>query len=107
MTIRTGRAHKGWFLNQAAGDPTQGLAMKWGIHPAGDQRPALSAPAETVSVAILIHGRFVLDFPGHGTVELRQQGDWVQWPPGVTHTWWAVEASTVLTIRWQPGPRQI
>ena len=102
-------ASRGWFVGSFLG-PDAGprlrsdVEMKWGHHPAGDTRHELSQADDTASIAILISGRFELVFPGRRPerAQLRDQGDFVLYEPGVAHTWHALEESVILTVRWRP-----
>ena len=51
---------------------------------------------------LLISGRFRVDLPGR-SVLLAQQGDYVVFH-GVSHSWYAEEASVVLAVRWPSVP---
>jgi quercetin dioxygenase-like cupin family protein len=51
----------------------------------------------------LISGHFVVSLTD-GTAELRQQGDYVMWGPGIDHSWKAYEDSVVMTVRWPSMP---
>ncbi|MFF7130384.1 signal peptidase I [Streptomyces sp. NPDC008240] len=100
---------RGWFVGAFLDDhhgplKTDDLELKWSRHPAGDQRHELSAAADTASIAVLIEGRFRLDFPDQnpGAVILEQQGDFAYFGPGVPHAWQAEVASVILTVRWHP-----
>lgn len=103
-------ASRGWFVG-AFLDPSHGalatgdLEMKWGRHPAGEQRHEPSVAADTTSVAILISGRFEITFPGRqpGSAFLQQPGDFVLYEPGIPHTWQSIEDSVILTVRWRPS----
>lgn len=101
---------RGWFMGAFLDSSHGALAtgdieMKWGHHPAGEQRNELSVAADTTSVAILISGHFEIRFPDQApfVATLRQQGDFVLYEPGVPHTWQAVEDSVILTVRWRPA----
>jgi hypothetical protein len=99
--------HRGWFLGQfigVEGDLLHSidLEVKWGVHPKGDSRQSWSSNQAT-SLSILIAGAFKLKFEDQEHV-LSTQGDYVVWAPGVLHTWEALEASIVLTIRWPSNP---
>lgn len=101
---------RGWFMGGFL-DPCHGalvtddVEMKWGRHPAGEQRHELSVAAGTTSVAILISGRFEIRFPEQtpSVATLQRQGDFVLYEPGVAHTWQALEDSVILTVRWRPS----
>ena len=96
--------HRGWILGHFIGpeDPvrtTDDLEVKWGIHPAGQQRPSWTEGETRSTLLLLISGRFRLDL-STGSTTLTKQGDYVTWGPGVDHSWQAEEDSTVVTVRW-------
>ena len=102
--------HRGWlmghFIDPAHGTvrATDALEVKWGIHPAGQQRPAGWTIGEQRSTLLLmVSGRFRLDLMV-GSVTLKRQGDYVAWGPGIDHSWQAEEDSVVITIRWPSIP---
>ncbi|WP_113699070.1 signal peptidase I [Nonomuraea lactucae] len=101
--------HRGWLLGHFI-DPTAGnirstgdLEVKWGLHPAGQQRPEWTADDQRTTFLLLIQGRFRLDLTLGSTV-LERQGDYVVWGPGIDHSWQAEADSIVLTIRWPSVP---
>jgi len=103
-----GKSGSGWFLGHFVtpqDDPRQTavLEVKWGIHQAGDRRPQWETNVEATTLTILISGRFHLQLPEQELL-LSQEGDYVLWPPGTAHSWWAEETSTVLTVRWPSKP---
>ena len=85
---------------------TDRLEVKWGIHPAGQPRPAgWAARTPAVGVSVLVAGEFVVVFREDAgaperEVQLREQGDYVVWGPAVEHRWYAVQDSIILTVRW-------
>ena len=85
---------------------TSRLEVKWGIHPAGQPRPAGWAErTPAVGVSVLVAGEFVVVFrevagAPEREVRLREQGDYVVWGPAVEHRWYAVQDSIILTVRW-------
>lgn len=102
-------SNRGWFVGAFLDDyhgplKTDDVELKWSRHPVGDHRHELSAAADTASIAILIEGRFRLDFPGQTeeTVTLQRQGDFVYFGPGIPHAWQAEAPSVILTVRWHP-----
>ncbi|GHH72511.1 hypothetical protein GCM10017673_27550 [Streptosporangium violaceochromogenes] len=101
--------HRGWlmghFIDPQAGGvrSTDALEVKWGIHPAGQQRPEWTADDQRTTLLLLIQGRFRLDLT-LGSTTLERQGDYVVWGPGIDHSWQAEQDSTVLTIRWPSIP---
>ena len=102
----TGRDHGGWFVGpflsvEAGIRHTDVLEVKWGLHMAGDVRTDVNERGGTHSLAILITGIFVIEFPALGEeVRLSQAGDYVLYGPDVAHTWRAIDDSTVVTVRW-------
>ena len=104
--VLTGQNHGGWFVgpflsNEANIRHTDAVEVKWGLHMAGDVRTDVNDDAGMHSLAILITGTFVIEFPTLGEeVMLSHTGDYVLYGPGVAHRWRAIDASTVLTVRW-------
>ena len=97
--------YRGWLTGYFI-DPQHGAArvsddveIKWGVHPAGDQRFAWVVDDQRTAVLLLISGRFRLDLDV-GSVVLNRPGDYVVWGPGVGHSWEAEADSVVVTIRW-------
>jgi hypothetical protein len=82
------------------------LEVKWGIHPAGQPRPAgWATRTPAVGVSVLVAGEFVVVFREDARapereVRLCEQGDYVVWGPAVEHRWYAVRDSIILTVRW-------
>jgi|SRR5581483_3453874 len=101
---RDGEPRRGWFVGHfldGSADlrSTPDVGIKWGIHPAGEKRAAWALNSQATTLSVLIAGAFRLTFPT-GSYLLTRPGDYVIWAPGVPHHWEAVEASTVLTVRW-------
>jgi hypothetical protein len=97
--------HRGWLLGHFV-DPAYGVAritkdveVKWGVHPAGDERAEWTADDQRTTMIILVSGRFRLDLTTGSTI-LDRQGDYVVWGPGIDHSWHADEDSVVITVRW-------
>ncbi|WP_028933971.1 signal peptidase I [Pseudonocardia spinosispora] len=102
--VDDGDKNRGWLLGhfiQPIEDirSTSDLEVKWGIHPAGQQRPEWTADDRRTTLLLLISGRFRLDLTVD-SVTLARQGDYVMWGPGIDHSWQAEDNSTVVTIRW-------
>jgi quercetin dioxygenase-like cupin family protein len=99
--------HRGWLLGHFIAPETPGsairnsdaLEVKWGIHPAGQQRPEWTADDQRTTMLLLVSGRFRLDLTVGSTV-LERQGDYIVWGPGIDHSWQAEADSVVVTIRW-------
>jgi hypothetical protein len=79
------------------------VEIKWGVHPPGDRRAQWVAGEKRTALLILISGRFRVELPGR-SVLLAEQGDYVVWGDGVDHSWYAEEASVVMTVRWPSIP---
>ncbi|MGW3145842.1 signal peptidase I [Streptomyces sp. NPDC001177] len=101
--------HRGWLLGhfidpeKATVRQTGALEVKWGIHPAGQQRPQWVSDDQRTAMLLLVSGRFRLDL-NVGSVTLEKQGDYVVWGPGIDHSWQAEEDSVVVTVRWPSIP---
>ena len=89
------------------GDPsiraTNALEVKWGIHPAGQERPAWTSGDDRTTMVILVSGRFCVNLTV-GKVQLERQGDYAVWGPGIDHSWKAENDSVVITVRWPSLP---
>lgn len=101
--------YRGWllghFINPAAGTAraTEALEVKWGIHPAGQQRAGWTNGEQRSTLVLLISGKFRVDLTV-GNVTMQRQGDYITWGPGIDHSWQAEQDSIVLTIRWPSIP---
>lgn len=98
---------RGWLLGhfKPPGDPrhSDAVEIKWGVHPAGDERAQWATGETRTALLVLISGRFRVELPGR-SVLLSEPGDYVVWGKGVDHSWRAEEQSTVLTVRWPSVP---
>ena len=110
MTISAGNAfadgdkHRGWLVGNFIEPPdsvlkSSDVEIKWGVHPAGEERADWTSGETRTSFMVLISGRFIQRLPDR-QVELATLGDYVSWGPGVVHAWRAVEDSVLLTVRW-------
>lgn len=104
MTHQAGNVHdhddtRGWLVGSFAEGiaRTEGVEVKWGTHPAGEQRAGWSSDART-TLLLLVSGRFRLDLPDQSHT-LTRPGDYVLWA-GEPHSWQAMDDSTVVTVRW-------
>jgi hypothetical protein len=97
-----GPEHRGWLLGHflPADDPCHSdeVEVKWGVHPAGEERAEWVAQERRRSVHVLISGRFLIRLPDREVV-LAEPGDYLV-NNGVGHSWRSEEASVVLTVRW-------
>ncbi|MGH3938802.1 MAG: signal peptidase I [Pseudonocardiaceae bacterium] len=78
---------------------TKDLEVKWGVHPAGQQRPAWTTDDQRTTLVLLVKGHFRIDLK-EGSAILARCGDYVVWGPGIDHSWQAEEDSIVITVRW-------
>lgn len=101
--------HRGWLLGHFIDQPgasvrtTNALEVKWGIHPAGQERPSWTTGEDRTTLVLLVSGRFTVSLTV-GTVTMERQGDYATRGPGIDHTWKAGEDSVVLTVRWPSTP---
>jgi mannose-6-phosphate isomerase-like protein (cupin superfamily) len=98
------KQHMGWFLGHfmSASDGllrTKAVEVKWGAHPRGEERGTWAKGKNVNSISILLRGDFTITFDNR-SYDLKSEGDFVIWGPGVTHTWRANEESVILTVRW-------
>lgn len=101
-----GNSHRGWFIGHFV-DPagslrsTQDLEIKWGVHATGDEKPSPEVVERATTLALLVSGLFVLEFPElKRLIYLERPGDYVVFAPKMLHTWRALEDSVVLSVRW-------
>jgi quercetin dioxygenase-like cupin family protein len=78
---------------------TEVLEIKWGVHPAGQERPEWTSGERRTTLVLLVNGRFRIDLTV-GRTTLVRQGDYVVWGSGIDHSWRAEEDSIVVTVRW-------
>ncbi len=90
----------GAFMPEGDIRNTKQVEIKWGNHHKGDRREEWATDEARTTVAMLIAGKFALEFPDK-KIELSQQGDYAMWGPGAVHRWEALEDSVFLTIRWE------
>jgi hypothetical protein len=99
-------ANRGWLLGHfmPTGDVrhSSDVEIKWGVHPASDQRAAWVTGETRTTLIVLVSGCFRIDFP-HRSVALREQGDYVVFD-GVDHSWYAEEESVIVGVRWPSVP---
>lgn len=83
------------------GDPrcSADVEVKWGVHPAGDERGSWQGEEKRITLVLLVEGRFHIDLSVVSHV-LGRSGDYAMWGPGIGHSWRAEEDSVVITVRW-------
>ncbi len=79
------------------------MEIKWGIHPAGEERAGWQGDESRTTVLLLVKGRFRLEL-SVGSFVLEREGDYVMWGPGIGHSWRAEEDSVVVNVRWPSSP---
>jgi hypothetical protein len=100
-----GQDHRGWIVGHFMGDTnddirtSKDVEIKWGIHPAGDERVEWQTDEYRTTVVVLVQGEFRLALSDREHI-LARRGDYVIWGPGTSHSWQAITDSVVVTIRW-------
>jgi hypothetical protein len=80
--------------------------VKYYHHEAGDARGADRPAEDKIALTILVNqGRWrqrVWSESSGESIEvlLAQPGDYIVWGPNLKHSWYPVEASTMLTVKW-------
>jgi quercetin dioxygenase-like cupin family protein len=101
--------YRGWLLghfidqSEASARTTNALEVKWGIHPAGQERASWTTDEDRNTLVLLVSGRFAVNLTV-GNVVMERQGDYVVWGPGIDHSWKAEKDSVVITVRWPSIP---
>ena len=102
-----GALNSGWLLGHfmPAHDPRHSadVEVKWGVHAKGERRVSWVRGEQRTSLAVLVSGRFRLEFPDREAV-LAEPGDYVLWGRGVDHSWEAEQDSVMLIVRWPSMP---
>lgn len=80
------------------------VEVKWGIHPAGDNREAWQTGEQRTTALLLVKGRFRIEL-STGSFVLEREGDYAVWGPGINHSWYAEADSVVITVRWPSLPQ--
>jgi hypothetical protein len=101
--------NRGWlighFLDGSAGvRSSDAVEVKWGIHPAGDDREAWQTGEQRTTALLLVKGRFRIEL-STGSFVLEREGDYAVWGPGIHHSWYAEADSVVITVRWPSLPQ--
>jgi hypothetical protein len=97
-------AHRGWLIGHFI-EPADSVRastdveVKWGLHPAGQQRDGWTTDERRTTMIILVSGRFRIDLTA-GSTTLERQGDYVVWGPGIDHSWQAEDDTVIITVRW-------
>jgi len=101
--------NRGWlighFLDGSAGvRSSDAVEVKWGIHPAGDNREAWQTGEQRTTALLLVKGRFRIEL-STGSFVLEREGDYAVWGPGINHSWYAEADSVAITVRWPSLPQ--
>jgi len=75
------------------------LEVKYVFHSAGEKRHEWVTGEKRTTLLLLISGHFHIEL-SVGIFELRRQGDYAMWGPGIDHLWRAEQDTWMLTIRW-------
>jgi len=112
---------RGWFVGQFVPEELglrhqTDVEVKWGIHPLGEERPAWVHYKKSTTISVILEGQFLLHVSKDGIIEdhvLKTPGDYVIMAPGVRHSWKAITACVLLSVRFpsvagdqfeEPGP---
>jgi quercetin dioxygenase-like cupin family protein len=99
--------HRGWivghFMNDGDVRQSEGVEIKWGVHPTGDERSDWQGDESRTTVLLLVKGKFHIELTTD-TFVLEQEGDYAMWGPGIGHSWRAEQDSIVVTVRWPSTP---
>jgi quercetin dioxygenase-like cupin family protein len=103
-----GDPYRGWLLGHFISPEdgvrkTDALEIKWGVHPAGQERPEWTDEETRTTLVLLVKGKFRVDL-AVSSVVLEKEGDYLLWGPGINHSWQAEDDSVVVTIRWPSVP---
>lgn len=98
----------GWLLGAAGQDSgdvrsTEVVDVRWGVHPAGQQRDGWSTGERRTTLLVLVSGCFRLELDV-ATCRLENPGDYAVWGPGIEHSWTAEQDSVVVGVRWPATP---
>lgn len=99
-------AQRGWFVGHFMDEKfglqrNDDVEIKWGVQPAGWERPEWAPGDVRTTISILISGKFEVEFRDR-RVALTKRGDFVMWGQGVEHTAHTLgdEDAVILTVRW-------
>jgi hypothetical protein len=92
-----GAPRRGWVVGHFR-DPddirlSKDVEIKWGVHPAGEERAAWQGDEKRTTIILLVNGRFRINL-SVGSHLLTNQGDYAMWGPGVGHSRHAEEDSS-------------
>jgi hypothetical protein len=109
VNTKTPNGEKGWilghFIDASSPFHNMGFEIKWSNSRKGDKKPEPALNVKAKSVVILVYGSFRIDFPDEKkSFTLRDEGDYVFFNVGVTHSWEVLEDSLLITIRWPSTP---
>jgi hypothetical protein len=107
-------ARRGWIVGHFVDDAgnlhhSKDVEVKWGVHPAGDERTEWAPGIHDRTLLILVSGRWRLELAPEEhepteTILLDTPGDYVVWEQGINHRWRAEADSVMITVRWPSLP---
>ncbi len=86
--------------------------VKYYHHEAGDPRGGDRPAEDRIALTMLVsqgcwRQRVWSELSGQSIeVLLAEPGDFIVWGPGLRHSWYPVQASTMLTVKWKRRPNQ-
>lgn len=103
--IDEGQNKRGWFVG-AFIESSNGLQtnsnveVKWGEHPANEERSSKAGIGDATTLSLLIRGKFGIKLEGEEEILLPKEGDYAMWNPNIAHITNSYEDSLIITVRW-------
>jgi hypothetical protein len=107
--IKEGKGHRGWFAGYFIENndllKTNDVEINYDRLKKGDRKAVAKANKTATTIDVLISGKIKFTFPESGKeVLIENEGDYVCWGPGISHTWESVEDSLSIVVRWPSIP---
>lgn len=100
-------SHRGWimghFMEEGSPFKTGNVEIKWSTHKAGEHKEVVAQNNSAMSLGILVRGCFTFNFPDH-KVTLKNEGDYVFYPAGTSHSWIVDQDCLMIAVRWPSFP---
>ncbi len=92
----------GYFVNPPHPFHNEGFELKWSHTLGGQSKPGGAGKNITAyTLTILIRGKFKISFPDMAEEYIMtKEGEYLYFPPGVSHDWVCVEDALTVTLRW-------
>jgi hypothetical protein len=80
---------------------TNNVYVKWARLKKGQKKATPTLDQTDNTLGVLISGKIAQHFPGKKkAIILKKVGDYIFFGPNVPHTWEALEACVIITMRW-------